>query len=143
MGELLDFNPQVAHLLHARPRDTLPLFDDAICSAQDAMCQSRGQCGSLIVKSKVRARLHLDGSPLACAELNPTIGKLRVCDERRLLRVRGTVIRAGSAQMLEGERDYECNKCKHRCAPARPPAHPPCPPGHPAGCPPVQRRRTC
>ncbi|KAL4580941.1 hypothetical protein LXL04_017147 [Taraxacum kok-saghyz] len=47
-------------------------------------------------------------------ELCPSIGRVRVKHRGILLTLKGTVIRSGSIKMIEGEREYECRKCKHR-----------------------------
>ena len=47
-------------------------------------------------------------------ETQPSISKIRVKDIGRLITVKGTVIRSGAIKLLEGERLYECNKCKFR-----------------------------
>lgn len=48
------------------------------------------------------------------AELCPSIGRVRVKHRGVLLTLKGTVIRSGSIKMIEGEREYECRKCKKR-----------------------------
>ena len=47
-------------------------------------------------------------------ELCPSIGRVRVKHRGILLTLKGTVIRSGSIKMIEGEREYECRKCKLR-----------------------------
>lgn len=44
----------------------------------------------------------------------PSIGRVRVRHRGILLTLKGTVIRSGAVKMIEGERVYECRKCKHR-----------------------------
>lgn len=46
----------------------------------------------------------------------PSIGRVRVKHRGILLTLKGTVIRSGATKMIEGERMYECRKCKHRLA---------------------------
>ncbi|MCO5550270.1 hypothetical protein L7F22_003751 [Adiantum nelumboides] len=46
--------------------------------------------------------------------VQPSISKIRVKDIGRLITIKGTVIRSGAIKLLEGERLYECNKCKYR-----------------------------
>lgn len=48
------------------------------------------------------------------AEMKLSISRIRCHDIGRVLAVRGTIIRTGAVKMLEGEREYECTKCKHR-----------------------------
>lgn len=47
-------------------------------------------------------------------KLGPTIGQLRACHIGRLVVVTGTVIRAGTVQVLEAVRHYKCSKCGHQ-----------------------------
>lgn len=48
------------------------------------------------------------------AETFPSVGRVRVKHRGILLTLKGTVIRSGTIKMIEGEREYECRKCKHR-----------------------------
>ena len=48
------------------------------------------------------------------AEVSPSIGKVRVKYMRKLIALKGTVIRSGGVKMIEYERCYMCRKCKHR-----------------------------
>lgn len=48
------------------------------------------------------------------AENCPNIGKVRVKHRGVLLTLKGTVIRSGAIKMIEGEKEYECRKCKNR-----------------------------
>jgi DNA helicase MCM9 len=48
------------------------------------------------------------------AEASPSIGKVRVNHMRKLITLKGTVIRSGGVKMIEYERDYMCRKCQHR-----------------------------
>jgi DNA replicative helicase MCM subunit Mcm2 (Cdc46/Mcm family) len=48
------------------------------------------------------------------AEVSPSIGKVRVKHMRKLIALKGTVIRSGGVKMIEYERCYMCRKCKHR-----------------------------
>lgn len=47
------------------------------------------------------------------AETFPTIGRVRVKHRGILLTLKGTVIRSGAVKMYEGQRTYQCKKCKH------------------------------
>lgn len=49
-----------------------------------------------------------------CSETFPSIGRVRVKHRGILLTVKGTVIRSGAIKMMEGERLYECRRCKCR-----------------------------
>lgn len=48
------------------------------------------------------------------AEVSPSIGKVRVKHMKKLIALKGTVIRSGGVKMIEFERCYMCRKCKHR-----------------------------
>ena len=56
----------------------------------------------------------MHGSGMELPETHPNIGSLRVEDEGKLMTLRGTIIRTGAVLMLEGVRQYQCRKCKHR-----------------------------
>lgn len=47
-------------------------------------------------------------------ETFPSIGRVRVKHRGMLLTIKGTIIRSGAMKMIEGERIYECRRCKHR-----------------------------
>ena len=66
------------------------------------------------VKARVHARIVMHGSGMELPETHPNIGSLRVEDEGKLMTLRGTIIRTGAVLMLEGVRQYQCRKCKHR-----------------------------
>ncbi|XP_039127244.1 probable DNA helicase MCM9 [Dioscorea cayenensis subsp. rotundata] len=44
----------------------------------------------------------------------PSIGRMRVKHRGVLLTLKGTVIRSASVKMIEGEKEYECRRCRHR-----------------------------
>lgn len=46
-------------------------------------------------------------------ETFPSIGRVRVKHRGILLTLKGTLIRSGAIKMYEGERMYQCRKCKH------------------------------
>lgn len=48
-----------------------------------------------------------------CVETFPSIGKVRVKHRNILLTLKGTVTRSGAIKTIEGERRYECRKCKN------------------------------
>uniref|UniRef100_A0A0D9WNB7 Probable DNA helicase MCM9 n=1 Tax=Leersia perrieri TaxID=77586 RepID=A0A0D9WNB7_9ORYZ len=118
-AELLEFDPEVAHLLYAYPKDVLELFDAAAQSALDkfdaAARRDKRKAGDESMETKfVHVRVNISGSPLDCPEASPSIGKVRVKHRGTLLTLKGTVIRSGGVKMIEGERKYECKKCKCR-----------------------------
>ncbi|XP_040380757.1 probable DNA helicase MCM9 isoform X2 [Oryza brachyantha] len=118
-AELLDFDPEVAHILYDYPKDVLELFDAAAQRALDkfdaAARRDKSKPGDEPIEKKfVHVRVNTSGSPLECPEACPSIGKVRVKHRGTLLTLKGTVIRSGSVKMIEGERTYECRKCKYR-----------------------------
>ncbi|KAK3027460.1 hypothetical protein RJ639_041066, partial [Escallonia herrerae] len=66
------------------------------------------------VKDFVHVRVNTTGSAIDCPEAYPSIGHVRVKHRGILLTLKGTVIRSGAIKMIEGEREFECRKCKHR-----------------------------
>ncbi|KAI5065345.1 hypothetical protein GOP47_0020040 [Adiantum capillus-veneris] len=118
-ADLLDFKPWVAECLYFRPSKFLPLLDDAIRSVQDEIrtIYEKGKNSEdpeIPIKDFVHVRVNIHGSAAECPETQPSISKIRVKDIGRLITIKGTVIRSGAIKLLEGERLYECNKCKHR-----------------------------
>ncbi|KAH0458116.1 hypothetical protein IEQ34_013431 [Dendrobium chrysotoxum] len=114
-AELLEFDPPLAYHLFSHPTDLLPLFDQAAHISQTIVLDgSEGIEGRGSPKEFVHVRINVTGSPLECPETFPNIGRLRVKHRGILLTVKGTVIRSGAVKMIEGERVYECRKCRHR-----------------------------
>lgn len=118
-ANLLDFKTWVAECLYFRPSKFLPLFDDAVRMAQGEIknIYEKGkspQDPEIPIKENVHARLNIHGSAAECPETQPSISKIRVKDIGRLITIKGTVIRSGAIKLLEGERLYECSKCKFR-----------------------------
>ncbi|MCO5589374.1 hypothetical protein L7F22_043341 [Adiantum nelumboides] len=118
-ADLLDFKPWVAECLYFRPSKFLPLLDDAVQSVQDEIrtIYEKGkntEDPEIPIKAFVHVRVNINGSAAECPETQPSISKIRVKDIGRLITIKGTVIRSGAIKLLEGERLYECNKCKYR-----------------------------
>ncbi|EEC80238.1 hypothetical protein OsI_22179 [Oryza sativa Indica Group] len=119
-AELLEFDPEVAHQLYDYPKDVLELFDAAAQRALDkfdaaARRADKRKAGDEPMEKKfVHVRVNTSGSPLECPEASPSIGKVRVKHRGTLLTLKGTVIRSGGVKMIEGERKYQCRKCKCR-----------------------------
>jgi DNA helicase MCM9 len=72
--------------------------------------------GDMAVKENAHIRLHslpyaLDPNP---NELNPTIAKIGSYHLGKLITVTGTIVKTGIVQMLESQKLYMCNRCKHR-----------------------------
>ncbi|GAQ89831.1 hypothetical protein (MCM9-like) [Klebsormidium nitens] len=100
----------MANLLCCKPRWLLPLFDEALSKAQVDIADVHELQEDMSFKAHVHARVTL----MECPEMKPSISRIRCEDIGRILAVRGTIIRTGAVKMLEGEREYECAKCKLR-----------------------------
>ncbi|XP_020089707.1 probable DNA helicase MCM9 isoform X2 [Ananas comosus] len=114
-AEILEFDPRLAHHLFSRPSDFLPLFDEAALRAHRVVLRGSDDLrGSACEKAYIHVRINVSGSPLECPETFPSIGRVRVKHRGFLLTLKGTVIRSGAVKMIEGEREYQCRKCRHR-----------------------------
>ncbi|KAK9163907.1 hypothetical protein Syun_004809 [Stephania yunnanensis] len=114
-AELTEDDPKLAHLLFSNPAEFLPIFDDACRLSQRVILGDSKGCGAnSCFKQFVHVRINISGSPLECPETFPSIGRVRVKHRGILLTLKGTVIRSGPVKMIEGEREYECRRCKHR-----------------------------
>ncbi|XP_059313775.1 probable DNA helicase MCM9 [Lycium ferocissimum] len=113
-AEIMDDNPTLSHFIFAKPTDYLPIFDQAALWAQKVIWADIKQRENASVKDNIHVRINISGSPLECPETFPSIGRVRVKHRGILLTIKGTVIRSGAVKMIEGERIYECRRCKHR-----------------------------
>ncbi|KAM0949017.1 putative DNA helicase [Dioscorea sansibarensis] len=113
---LLDSDPSLAVLLSSQPSHLLPLFDLAARLSQGIVLDGSKDLvdEGASVKEFVHVRVDVCGSPLEFPEMFPSIGRVRVKHRGVLLTLKGTVIRSGSVKMIEGEREYECRRCRHR-----------------------------
>ncbi|XP_062835563.1 DNA helicase MCM9 isoform X3 [Anolis carolinensis] len=106
---LFETNMEIGEYFNAAPNEVLPIFDNALRRAAVTIFQSISQVHGFIIKQNLHARI--SGLPV-CPELTREhIPKTR--DVGHFLSVTGTVIRTSLAKVLEFERDYMCNKCKH------------------------------
>ncbi|XP_063166738.1 DNA helicase MCM9 isoform X2 [Candoia aspera] len=106
---LFETNMEIGEYFNAFPNEVLPIFDNALRRAAVTVCQSASQAQEFIIKQNLHARI--SGLPV-CPELTrERIPKTR--DVGHFLSVTGTVIRTSLVKVLEFERDYMCNKCKH------------------------------
>ncbi|XP_042301657.1 DNA helicase MCM9 isoform X1 [Sceloporus undulatus] len=106
---LFETNMEIGEYFNAVPNEVLPIFDNALRRAAMTVCQSVSQAHDFIIKQNLHARI--SGLPV-CPELTREhIPKTR--DVGHFLSVTGTVIRTSLVKVLEFERDYMCNKCKH------------------------------
>ncbi|XP_039843614.1 probable DNA helicase MCM9 isoform X5 [Panicum virgatum] len=113
-AKLMDFDPEFAGKLYSCPGEYLPFLDKAAKRVKDAMLEELGDLKDAVRKKKpVRVRIDVSGSPLEFPEASPSIGKVRANHMRKLITLKGTVIRSGGVKMIEYERDYMCRKCQH------------------------------
>jgi len=93
----------------ARPRQLLPVFDDAIKAAATTIYTDHPDRDSMVWKPNLHARL--SNLPI-CPELTRSTLP-RADDIGRFLSITGTVIRTSTVKTLEYERTFTCTKCKH------------------------------
>ncbi|XP_051470876.1 DNA helicase MCM9 isoform X2 [Apus apus] len=106
---LFETNMEIGEYFNAFPSEVLPIFDSALRRAALAALQAAAAPERLSVKQNLHARI--SGLPV-CPELTREhIPKTR--DVGHFLSVTGTVIRTSLVKVLEFERSYICNKCKH------------------------------
>ncbi|XP_075073551.1 putative DNA helicase MCM9 isoform X1 [Nicotiana tabacum] len=113
-AEIMDDNPTLSQFIFAKPTEYLPLFDEAAVWAQKVILGDLKQRENASLKDNIHVRINISGSPLECPETFPSIGRVRVKHRGMLLTIKGTIIRSGAMKMIEGERIYECRRCKHR-----------------------------
>ncbi|GAB4853242.1 DNA helicase mcm9 [Ancistrocladus abbreviatus] len=111
-AELLNEIPPIAQLIFSNPTEYLPKFDCAAVCAQGVILKDLEGGSTATVKDFVHVRVNTAGSPLECPETFPSIGRVRVRHRNILLTLKGTIIRSGAVKTIEGERKYECLKCK-------------------------------
>ncbi|NXB25984.1 MCM9 helicase, partial [Rhagologus leucostigma] len=106
---LFETNMEIGEYFNAFPSEVLPIFDSALRRAALAALQDSTDPAQLSLKQNLHARV--SGLPV-CPELTREhIPKSK--DVGHFLSVTGTVIRTSSVKVLEFERSYICNKCKH------------------------------
>ncbi|KAK2517967.1 Mcm9 [Columba livia] len=106
---LFETNMEVGEYFNAFPSEVLTIFDSALRRAALAVLQADTVPTQLSAKHNLHARV--SGLPV-CPELTREhIPKTR--DVGHFLSVTGTVIRTSLVKVLEYERSYICNKCKH------------------------------
>ncbi|XP_049673977.1 DNA helicase MCM9 isoform X1 [Accipiter gentilis] len=107
---LFETNMEIGEYFNAFPSEVLPIFDSALRRAALAALQAATAASpQLSVKQNLHVRV--SGLPV-CPELTREhIPKTR--DVGHFLSVTGTVIRTSLVKVLEFERSYICNKCKH------------------------------
>uniref|UniRef100_A0A672Q960 DNA helicase MCM9 n=1 Tax=Sinocyclocheilus grahami TaxID=75366 RepID=A0A672Q960_SINGR len=107
---LFEDNMEVGECFNAFPSQVLPVFDNALHRVAQTISRSSS---SPQERFKLKHNLHvrISGLPM-CPELTRDhIPKAR--DVGHFLSVTGTVIRTSVTKVLEYEKDYMCNKCRH------------------------------
>lgn len=108
---LFEDNMEVGECFNAFPSEVLPIFDNALQRAAQAISQSSSSSPQDTFRLKHNLHVRISGLPV-CPELTRDhIPKAR--DVGHFLSVTGTVIRTSVTKVLEYERDYMCNKCRH------------------------------
>ncbi|NP_001333089.1 DNA helicase MCM9 isoform X1 [Danio rerio] len=108
---LFEDNMEVGECFNAFPSKVLPIFDNALQRAAQAISQSSSSSPQDTFRLKHNMHVRISGLPV-CPELTRDhIPKAR--DVGHFLSVTGTVIRTSVTKVLEYERDYMCNKCRH------------------------------
>ncbi|NWS40125.1 MCM9 helicase, partial [Probosciger aterrimus] len=107
---LFETNMEIGEYFNAFPSEVLTVFDSALRRAALAALQDAA-AGSPQLSLKQNLHARVSGLPV-CPELTREhIPKAR--DVGHFLSVTGTVIRTSLVKVLEFERSYICNKCKH------------------------------
>ncbi|XP_035977143.2 DNA helicase MCM9 isoform X1 [Halichoerus grypus] len=106
---LFETNMEIGEYFNAFPSEVLTVFDSALRRSALTILQSLSQPEGASMKQNLHARI--SGLPVCPELVREHIPKTK--DVGHFLSVTGTVIRTSLAKILEFERDYMCNKCKH------------------------------
>ncbi|XP_054990981.1 DNA helicase MCM9 isoform X1 [Sorex araneus] len=106
---LFETNMEIGEYFNAFPNEVLTVFDSALRRSALTILQSHSQPEDISMKQNLHARI--SGLPVCPELVREHIPKTK--DVGHFLSVTGTVIRTSLVKVLEFERDYMCNKCKH------------------------------
>nr|XP_025720668.1 DNA helicase MCM9 isoform X2 [Callorhinus ursinus] len=106
---LFETNMEIGEYFNAFPSEVLTVFDSALRRSALTILQSLSQPEGASMKQNLHARI--SGLPVCPELVREHIPKTK--DVGHFLSVTGTVIRTSLVKVLEFERDYMCNKCKH------------------------------
>ncbi|XP_059033702.1 DNA helicase MCM9 isoform X2 [Mustela lutreola] len=106
---LFETNMEIGEYFNAFPNEVLTVFDSALRRSALTILQSLSQPEGASMKQNLHARI--SGLPICPELVREHIPKTK--DVGHFLSVTGTVIRTSLVKILEFERDYMCNKCKH------------------------------
>ncbi|XP_012888279.1 PREDICTED: DNA helicase MCM9 isoform X1 [Dipodomys ordii] len=106
---LFETNMEIGEYFNVFPNEVLTIFDSALQRSALTILQSLSQPEDVSMKQNLHARI--SGLPICPELVREHIPKTK--DVGHFLSVTGTVIRTSMVKVLEFERDYMCNKCKH------------------------------
>ncbi|XP_066229467.1 DNA helicase MCM9 isoform X1 [Saccopteryx leptura] len=106
---LFETNMEIGEYFNAFPNEVLTVFDSALRRSALTIHQSLSQPEDVSMKQNLHTRI--SGLPVCPELVREHIPKTK--DVGHFLSVTGTVIRTSLVKILEFERDYMCNKCKH------------------------------
>ncbi|VFV25040.1 dna replication licensing factor, partial [Lynx pardinus] len=106
---LFETNMEIGEYFNTFPNEVLTIFDSALRRSALTILQSLSQPEGASMKQNLHARI--SGLPVCPELVREHIPKTK--DVGHFLSVTGTVIRTSVVKILEFERDYMCNKCKH------------------------------
>ncbi|XP_006839950.1 PREDICTED: DNA helicase MCM9 [Chrysochloris asiatica] len=106
---LFETNMEIGEYFNAFPNEVLTIFDSALQRSALTILESFSQPEDVSMKQNLHARI--SGLPICPELVREHIPKTK--DVGHFLSVTGTVIRTSLVKVLEFERDYMCNKCKH------------------------------
>ncbi|KAM6185840.1 DNA helicase MCM9 isoform 4-T4 [Rhynchocyon petersi] len=106
---LFETNMEIGEYFTVFPNEVLTIFDSALRRSALTILQSLSQPEDVSMKQNIHARI--SGLPVCPELVRDHIPKTK--DVGHFLSVTGTVIRTSLVKVLEFERDYMCNKCKH------------------------------
>ncbi|KAM4866199.1 DNA helicase MCM9 isoform 2-T2 [Thomomys bottae] len=106
---LFETNMEIGEYFNVFPNEVLTIFNSALQRSALTIFQSLSQTEDVSMKPNLHARV--SGLPICPELVREHIPKTK--DVGHFLSVTGTVIRTSVVKVLEFERDYMCNKCKH------------------------------
>ncbi|XP_045355366.1 DNA helicase MCM9 isoform X2 [Leopardus geoffroyi] len=106
---LFETNMEIGEYFNTFPNEVLTIFDSALRRSALTILQSLSQPEGASMKQNLHARI--SGLPVCPELVREHIPKTK--DVGHFLSVTGTVIRTSVVKILEFERDYMCNRCKH------------------------------
>ncbi|XP_011357082.1 DNA helicase MCM9 isoform X3 [Pteropus vampyrus] len=106
---LFETNMEIGEYFNLFPNEVLTIFDSALRRSALTILDSFSQPEGVSMKQNLHARI--SGLPVCPELVREHIPKTK--DVGHFLSVTGTVIRTSLVKILEFERDYICNKCKH------------------------------